>query len=57
MSLRAPFNERATREMLDLVLPKRVRNGAKPVLRWMAGSSDAKQDPAGHIEPLWPGLK
>jgi phage terminase large subunit-like protein len=43
-----------TKELLSLVLSKKLRHGANPVLRWMADSMEVKQDPAGNIKPAKP---
>lgn len=40
-----------TRELLNLVLLKRMRHGNHPVLRWMADNVVVKTDPAGFIKP------
>lgn len=40
-----------TKELLNLVLSKRLRHGGNPVLRWMADSMVVKTDPAGNIKP------
>jgi phage terminase large subunit-like protein len=43
-----------TKELLSLVLSKKLGHGANPVLRWMADSMEVKQDPAGDIKPAKP---
>jgi phage terminase large subunit-like protein len=45
-SLSAP-----TKEILKLILEKRVRLGGHPVLRWMAQNVAVRTDPAGNIKP------
>lgn len=40
-----------TKELLNLVLARKLRHGGNPVLRWMADSMVVKQDPAGNIKP------
>lgn len=40
-----------TKELLNLVIAKRLRHGGNPVLRWMADNLVVKQDPAGNIKP------
>jgi len=40
-----------TRELLRLVLDKKIRHGGNPVLRWMADNMTVKQDPAGNVKP------
>lgn len=40
-----------TKELLNLVLSKRIRHGGNPVLRWMADNAVVRQDPAGNIKP------
>ena len=40
-----------TKELLKLVLDRRLRHGGHPVLRWMADSMVVKQDPAGNVKP------
>jgi phage terminase large subunit-like protein len=40
-----------TKELLNLVLAKRLRHGGNPVLRWMADNMVVKTDPAGNIKP------
>lgn len=39
-----------TKEMLRLVLAKRLAHGGNPVLRWMADNVAARQDPAGNVK-------
>lgn len=40
-----------TKELLRLVLDKKIRHGGHPVLRWMADNMTVKQDPAGNVKP------
>ena len=40
-----------TKELMNLVLSKRLRHGGNPVLRWMADNLMVKQDPAGNLKP------
>jgi phage terminase large subunit-like protein len=40
-----------TKELLTLVLSKRLRHGGHPVLRWMADNLVVRQDPAGNVKP------
>lgn len=40
-----------TKELLNLVLSKKLRHGGHPVLRWMADNMVVKQDPAGNVKP------
>jgi phage terminase large subunit-like protein len=46
-----------TKELLNLVLSKKLRHGSNPVMRWMADSMDVKQDPVGNIKPVKPDRK
>jgi phage terminase large subunit-like protein len=46
-----------TKELLNLVLSKKLRHGGNPVMRWMADSMDVKQDPVGNIKPVKPDRK
>lgn len=39
------------RDLLSLVLEKRLRHGGNPVLRWMADNMVVKQDEAGNFKP------
>jgi len=39
-----------TKELLRLVLAKRLAHGGNPVLRWMADNAAARQDPAGNVK-------
>lgn len=39
------------KEMLGLVMSKRLHHGGHPVLRWMADNLMARQDPAGNVKP------
>jgi phage terminase large subunit-like protein len=45
-SLSAP-----TKHLQSLVLSRRLRHGANPVLTWMAGNMAVVSDPAGNIKP------
>ena len=40
-----------TKELMNLVLSKRLRHGGNPVLRWMADNMIVKQDPEGKLKP------
>lgn len=40
-----------TKELLNLVLSKRLRHGGNPVLRWMADNMVVRTDPAGNTKP------
>lgn len=40
-----------TKELLRLILEKRLRHGGHPVLRWMADNLVVRQDPAGNVKP------
>jgi phage terminase large subunit-like protein len=40
-----------TKELLNLVLSKRLRHGGSPVLRWMADNMVVRTDPAGNLKP------
>jgi phage terminase large subunit-like protein len=40
-----------TKELLNLVLGKRIVHGGNPVLRWMADNMVVSTDPAGNIKP------
>ena len=40
-----------TKELMKLVLEKRIAHGGNPVLRWMMDNIYVKQDPAGNIKP------
>lgn len=40
-----------TKELLRLVLDRRIAHGGHPVLRWMADNLVVKQDPAGNVKP------
>ncbi|MGF7429594.1 terminase large subunit [Thermoanaerobacterium thermosaccharolyticum] len=40
-----------TKELMNLVLSKKIKHGGNPVLRWMADNMVVKQDPAGNIKP------
>ena len=40
-----------TKELMKLVLEKRIAHGGHPVLRWMMDNIYIKQDPAGNIKP------
>ena len=41
----------ATKELMKLVLEKRIKHGGHPVLRWMMDNVFVRQDPAGNIKP------
>jgi len=41
----------ATKEMIRLVMEKKIAHGGNKVLRWMADNLDVKTDPAGNIKP------
>ena len=43
-----------TKELLNLILAKKIRHGDNPVLRWMADCMEVKQDPAGNLKPSKP---
>ncbi len=40
-----------TKELLTLVLTKKLRHGGNPVLRWMADNLVVRSDPAGNSKP------
>jgi phage terminase large subunit-like protein len=40
-----------TRELMRLVLDRKLRHGAHPILRWMADNLVVQQDAAGNIKP------
>lgn len=40
-----------TKELLKLVMSKKIRHGGNPVLRWMADNMVVKTDPAENIKP------
>jgi phage terminase large subunit-like protein len=40
-----------TKELLKLVLSRRLWHGGNPVLRWMADNLRVRQDPAGNLKP------
>jgi phage terminase large subunit-like protein len=40
-----------TKELLKLVLERRLRHGGNPVLTWMADNMVVRQDPAGNVKP------
>jgi phage terminase large subunit-like protein len=40
-----------TKELIRLVLSKKIHHGGHPVLRWMADNMACKQDAAGNIKP------
>lgn len=40
-----------TKELLNLVLARRLRHGGNPVLRWMADNMVVRTDPAGNLKP------
>lgn len=39
-----------TKELLNMVLARKIAHGANPVLRWMANNAVVRQDPAGNIK-------
>ena len=41
----------ASKELMKLVLEKKVSHGGNPVLRWMMDNIYVKTDPAGNIKP------
>lgn len=45
-SLSAP-----TKELMTLLLAKKLRHGGHPILRWNASNVAVKQDPAGNLKP------
>lgn len=45
-SLSAP-----TKELMTLLLAKKIRHGGHPILRWNASNVAVKQDPAGNLKP------
>jgi phage terminase large subunit-like protein len=40
-----------TKELLRLILQRRIRHGGHPILRWMADNLMAEQDAAGNVKP------
>lgn len=40
-----------TKELLRLVLERKIRHGGNPVLRWMADNMVVQTDPAGNVKP------
>jgi len=40
-----------TKELMELVLTKKLHHGGNPVLRWMANNMVVRQDPAGNLKP------
>lgn len=40
-----------SKELMRLLLEKRIRHGGNPVLRWMSGNAVVRRDPAGNIKP------
>lgn len=40
-----------TKELMRLVLSRKVRHGGNAVLRWMANNMVVRQDPAGNLKP------
>lgn len=40
-----------TKELLRLVLDRKIAHGGHPVLRWMADNVVVRQDPAGNVKP------
>jgi len=43
-----------TKDLLTLVLGRRIVHGGHPVMRWMADATEVRQDPAGNIKPVKP---
>lgn len=43
-----------TKELLALILDRKLNHGGNPVLRWMADCMTVKQDPAGNVKPVKP---
>lgn len=43
-----------TKEILALILDKKLNHGGNPVLHWMADCMTVKQDPAGNVKPVKP---
>jgi len=43
-----------TKELLSLVIGRKIVHGGNPVLRWMADCVSVLQDPAGNIKPVKP---
>ena len=41
----------ATKELMKLVLEKKIAHGGHPVLRWMMDNIFVRTDPAGNIKP------
>ncbi len=40
-----------TKELMRLILQRRIAHGGNPVLRWMASNVAVRQDPAGGLKP------
>ena len=40
-----------TKELLRLILDRKLAHGGNPVLRWMADNLVVTQDPAGNVKP------
>ncbi len=40
-----------TKELMNLVLSKKIRHGGHPILRWNADNMVVNQDPAGNLKP------
>lgn len=40
-----------TKDLMNLVLTKKIRHGGHPVLRWNADNMVVQQDPAGNLKP------
>jgi len=40
-----------SKDLLDMILGRKIAHGGNPVLRWMANNVVAKIDPAGNIKP------
>ncbi|MCK9569532.1 terminase large subunit [Candidatus Pacearchaeota archaeon] len=43
-----------TKEIMNIVLGKKIHHGGNPVLRWNADNMTILQDPAGNIKPVKP---
>jgi phage terminase large subunit-like protein len=40
-----------TKELLNMILARKIAHGSNPVLRWMANNVVVKTDPAGNLKP------
>ena len=40
-----------TKELMSLVLARKIRHGGNPVLRWNVDNLVVNQDPAGNLKP------